>query len=462
MSRGGMESVPDLTAGLREVEALRGEQRAVWTGSRRWWGGGLDVEGLALGSVQAAATALNALTGHPGKYSVDSGLTAASFDSLGYLRVDGRKPQGFAPTSGFRRTADGWIRLHANYPHHAARLMKALSATVPKDVDRALLSMTSLDAESVIAAHEGAAAAVRSREEWVSSAMLSAASSGSWISLSCSDVQSVGSDSTPWVPAANPFQPLDGLKVLDLTRVIAGPTATRLLGALGADVLRIDPPVLPELIDAFIDTGFDKRSAEADFRKNEDLAAVHALVASADVVVTGYRDGSLGKFGLSMDALLAARPELVVVALTAWGSIGPWKGRRGFDSLVQAACGVAERYGQQHDDGWKPGALPVQALDHATGYGLAAAVLALLAERLRTGTGGTAKLSLARTAEELFALPSFHKGRPVSPFDEPEHLEADSPYGRVRFVGPPLLVGGAPLTYRQPPVRYGTSPLAWR
>jgi len=170
----------------------------------------------------------------------------------------------------------------------------------------------------------------------------------------------------------------------------------------------------------------------------------------------------LDNFGLSQDALLAARPGLVVVTLTAWGSSGPWKGRRGFDSLVQAACGIAERYGQHHDEEWTPGALPVQALDHATGYGLAAAVLALLAERIRTGAGGAAKLSLARTAEELFALPSGHQGSPVSPLHEPEYLEADSPYGELRFVGPPLLVEGAPLTYRASPVRYGTSTLAWR
>ncbi|ABM07138.1 putative acyl-CoA transferase, CAIB/BAIF family [Paenarthrobacter aurescens TC1] len=462
MKPGAMESVPDLTAGLREVEALRKEQPAACSGSRRWWGGGLDVEGLALGSVQSAATALNALTGSPGRYSVDSGLTAASFDSLGHLRIAGRTAQGFAPASGFRRTADGWIRLHANYPHHAARLMEALSATVPQDVDNALLSMTSLEAETAIVAHKGAAAAVRSREAWVSSPMHSAASSGPWISLTPSNFGSLDSKAPSWTPSADPPRPLDGLKVLDLTRVIAGPTSTRLLGALGADVLRIDPPLLPELSDAFIDAGFDKRSAEADPRKSDDLAAVHALVASADVVITGYRAGGLDKFGLAPDALLAARPDLVVVTLTAWGSSGPWTGRRGFDSLVQAACGIAERYGQKHDDGWKPGALPVQALDHATGYGLAAAVLALLAERSRTGAGGSASLSLARTAEELFAVPSGYQGIPVSSLREPNLLGADSPYGQLTFVGPPLLVEGVPLSYRQPPVPYGTSTLAWR
>ncbi len=220
--------------------------------------------------------------------------------------------------------------------------MEALSATMPQDVDRALASMTSLEAEAVIVAHQGVAAAVRSREEWVSSDMYSAASTGPWISLAPHpDSQSEGQATSPWVPSGNPLQPLDGLKVLDLTRVIAGPTATRFLGALGADVLRIDPPFLPELPEAFIDAGFDKRSAEADFRKTGDLAVVHGLVASADVVVTGYRNGVLDRYGLGQEALLIARPDLVAVTLTAWGGNGPWRGRRGFDSLVQAACGIA-------------------------------------------------------------------------------------------------------------------------
>ena len=224
--------------------------------------------------------------------------------------------------------------------------------------------------------------------------MHSAASTGPWISLAPHDSQPGRPATSPWVPSGNPLQPLDGLKVLDLTRVIAGPTATRFLGALGADVLRIDPPFLPELPEAFIDAGFDKRSAEADFRKPGDLAVVHGLVATADVVVTGYRNGVLDRFGLGQEALLVARPDLVVVTLTAWGGNGPWRARRGFDSLVQAACGIAVKYGQHDDDGWKPGALPVQALDHATGYGLAAAVLTLLAERVRTGAGGSANALL--------------------------------------------------------------------
>ncbi|MDQ5861366.1 MAG: CoA transferase, partial [Actinomycetota bacterium] len=155
-----------------------------------------------------------------------------------------------------------------------------------------------------------------------------------------------------------------------------------------------------------------------------------------------------------------ARPDLVIVTLSAWGSGGPWNGRRGFDSLVQAACGIAERYGRTTHDGWQPGALPVQALDHATGYGLAAAAIALLAERHRTGRGGAARLSLARTAEELFRLPAAasHGGS----LPEPDFLVMDSPYGRLRYVGPPIMADGVPLEYSKGPVRYGTSQLRWQ
>ncbi|YCH08704.1 CoA transferase [Arthrobacter sp. alpha11c] len=460
-----MELVPDLGSSLRALKVMSAQPTAPWTGSRRWWASAdgvpaLDVEGLALGAVRAAATALNALTGTTLRYSVAAGPTAAAFDSLGHLRIGGQKPEGFAPLSGFRRTADGWIRLHANYPHHAARLMEAVSASEPADVDRALLAMTSLEAEDLITGNNGVAASVRTRDEWAAAPMFEAASEGPWISFDNLGPSTDTSRPSSWVPSVVPDRPLTGLKVLDLTRVIAGPVATRLLGALGADVLRIDPVHLPELTDAFIDAGFDKRSAEADFRDPDDLAAFMGLLETADVVVMGYRDGGLDRFGLTADALLLRRADLVVVALSAWGHGGPWQRRRGFDSLVQAACGIADRYGHFDDGGWRPGALPVQTLDHATGYGLAAAVFALLTQRLGTGRGGTARLSLARTAEELLLLPA-GTGTDVE-LPEPDYQEVDSPYGRLRYVGPPIMVDGVPVRYQGPPATYGSSALRWR
>lgn len=455
-----MHPVLDLTESLRTLEAVRNVPAAEWSGPRQWWQGPLDVEGLAIGAVQAAATTLNALTG-TSAYSVPSAGAAASFDSLRHLRIEGKQPEGFAPLSGFRPTADGWVRLHANYPHHAARLMEALGISADDDVGPALKELTAAEAETAITAKGGIAAAVRSRREWTGSPMYPGASRGPWISLTRSD-----GPPTPgrWSPPSDVTRPLAGLRVLDLTRVIAGPTATRLLGALGADVLRIDPPRLPELSDAFIDCGFDKRSAVADFEDSVLLEQVRGLVAEADVVVTGYRAGGLDRFGLGAAELASANAGLVVATLNAWGT-GPWRDRRGFDSIVQAACGIATVYGKNDDVGWQPGALPVQALDHATGYGLAAAIMGLLAERTRTGRGGMATMSLARTAEELYhaGLPAVtDTGHDRQALPEPGFQEMESTHGRLRFVGPPLLASGIPVAYAQAPVAYGSSSLLWR
>jgi CoA-transferase family III len=447
---------------FRDAGLVMGDGPAPWSGPRRWWGGAQDVEGLALGSVGAAAAALNILTGTPGRYATTSALTAAAFDSYTHLRVGGRMIQGFAPLSGFRRTRDGWIRLHANYPHHEQRLMQALGTSTADGVAAALGAMTALEAEAAIQARGGVAAAVRSRGEWQGSAMGRAAGTAPpWIELNLVYREAAG-DPDLRLSGGNPSRPLAGLRVLDLTRVIAGPVATRLLGALGADVLRIDPPRLPEIMDQFVDTGFGKRSVEADLESPQNRHVLEQLLATADVVFTGYRSGSLNRFGLEPQTLLAARPELVVVTLDAWGSTGPWSGLRGFDSIVQAATGIAHLYGtENYDGGWRPGALPVQALDHATGYGVAAATIALLVRRRHRRVGGSARLSLARTAGELFSLQPPPPDLPVPVLPAPDLRTMPSSYGELRYVGPPLLVDGQPLDYPGPPAPYGTSTPTW-
>ncbi len=470
-----MEEVPDgvpplfrcLVPVFHQQDASGGLLPAPWSGPRRWWAGPLDVEGLGLGAVGAAAAALNLLAGAPGRFATTSALTAGAFDSSGHLRISGRPIQGFAPLSGFRRTLDGWIRLHANYPHHAQRLMEALGTTTADGVDAALRSMESLDAEAAIQSRGGVAAAVRTRAEWRGSAMGRSSGRGPWIDVTLPGGKTQGTERPVLQPLENPRRPLQGVRVLDLTRVIAGPVSTRLLGALGADVLRIDPPQLPEITGQFVDTGFCKRSAEADLATPGNLHRLHHLLQAADVVVTGYRAGSLNRFGLDPHALLDARPELVVATLDSWGSEGPWSGRRGFDSIVQAATGIADLYGaEDNDGGWQPGALPVQALDHATGYGLAAGAMALLAHRQRGGLGGWARLSLARTAEELLNLPALpalsgEAGRPAGPPPALVLRTQASTYGELRYAAPPLLADGQPLDYGRPPVPYGSSELAW-
>ncbi|HEY1158086.1 MAG TPA: CoA transferase [Arthrobacter sp.] len=445
---------------------------AVTYSPRRWWAGPLDVEGLALHSVEAAAAALNLYAGTPGRFGTTPALTAAAFDSFGHLRIAGRKPQGFAPLSGFHRTSDGWIRLHANYPHHEQRLLQALGVTSPEEAERRLRSMAALEAEAAIQSNAGIAAAVRSRSEWLASEMGSAAGSGAWVAFEFADgmtagmgLRDFGEESSDGNSAGRrsgqaEALPLQGLRVLDLTRVIAGPVATRLLAALGADVLRIDPPAFPEIEDQFVDTAFGKRSAVADLSLPDNQHRLRQLLAGADVVVAGYRHGALDRFGLNPRELLGSYPGLVVATLDSWGSAGPWSGLRGFDSIVQAACGIAHVYGKENHDGeWRPGALPVQALDHATGYGVAAAAIRLLGRLREAGTGGAAHLSLARTAEELFSL-GRNTERP-SEVPAPGYRSTGSAYGELRYVGPPLTDAGRPLDYPFPPPSYGGSPLAW-
>jgi crotonobetainyl-CoA:carnitine CoA-transferase CaiB-like acyl-CoA transferase len=249
------------------------------------------------------------------------------------------------------------------------------------------------------------------------------------------------------------------VRVLDLTRVLAGPVATRTLALLGADVLRIDAPHLPESQEAHDDTGMGKRSTTLDLGRRADHRVFEALLADAHVVVTGYRPGALDRFGLSAEALAERRPGLVVAPLSAWGRYGPWRGRRGFDSLVQAATGIALLEGS----GGEPGALPAQALDHGTGYLLAAAVLRALTGRCGPDGGGTrlVRVALTQTAHWLVHGPAGTPGRGGGPDPERWTTTKDTPMGRLRHALPPVAYEGGPSDWTRPPGPWGADPARW-
>ncbi|MGW5678840.1 CoA transferase [Streptomyces sp. NPDC003860] len=271
---------------------------------------------------------------------VDEAAVATAFVSERHLRIDGRAPTSFAPLSGFWRAADGWVRTHANYPHHRARLLAALElagspACAGADPARARAALAAELAgrpahavQEAVYAAGGLAVAVAPAPPGVRTAGLPL-------------VETRGLGEGPARRLAPAALPAEGVRVLDLTRVIAGPVATRTLALLGADVLRVDPPAVPEDPDAHADTGIGKRSTLLDLADPEDRRAFDALVDEADVIVGGYRPGALAAYGLTPDALAARRPGLIVAELCAWGHQGPWAGRRGFDSLVQAASGIA-------------------------------------------------------------------------------------------------------------------------
>ncbi|MEU1184829.1 CoA transferase [Streptomyces sp. NPDC005820] len=385
---------------------------------------------------------------------VDDGAVATAFTSERHLLVDGRAPVPFAPLSRFWRTADGWVRTHANYPHHRERLLRALG--VPGDpavVGAALAERSARDVEDAVYAAGGLAVALRTPEEWAAHGQAAEVAARPLVERGRLDT--ARARAFPDLAGAH-LLPAAGVRVLDLTRVLAGPVATRTLALLGADVLRLDAPRLPELPDQHIDTGFGKRSALLDL--DSDRRRFEELLADADVVVTGYRPGALDRFGLSPEALAERRPGLVVAQVSAWGAYGPWGDRRGFDSLVQVATGIAAVEGAAG----RPGALPAQALDHGSGYLLAAGVLRALTEQSYDGGGRVVRVALARTAAWLMrGVRSEGEVGAVGPRAEEWLGETDSAVGRLRYALPPVAFEGGPSDWTRPPGRWGSDAVGW-
>ncbi|MFJ3106383.1 CoA transferase [Streptomyces sp. NPDC086835] len=411
---------------------------------------------VAVCSLAAAELAARRGGGQVPSVTVDDGAVTTAFLSDRLVRVDGVAPTTFAPLSRFWRAADGWVRTHANYPHHRARLLDALSLPEDAGVEAAAGAIgerRAVDVEESVYAAGGLAVAMRSGDEWAQHPQ-GAATAGRPLLRA----ERLGDDCPPRAANGRASLPCSGLRVLDLTRVLAGPVATRTLALLGADVLRIDSPHLPESQDAHSDTGVGKRSTRLDLAAVADRATFEELLSLADVVVTGYRPGALDRFGLSPQALAERRPGLVVARLSAWGRYGPWDGRRGFDSLVQAATGIAATEGEEG----RPGTLPAQALDHGTGYLLAAGVLRALTGQHGAGGSRLVEAALTQTAAWLTGgLVKAPDGDPAA-YDADRWLTGrDSPMGRLRHAVPAVGYDGGPADWARPPGIWGTDAPKW-
>lgn len=332
---------------------------------------------------------------------------AAAYRSDRFLTIDGEAPSVWSPFSGFWRSADGWVRTHGNYPHHAAGLRSALglgeSATAD-EVRDALATLSADEAVTAITREGGMAVSVREEDRALD------------VDLRSRPLLDVRKLDGPATPPSRRYtataRPLDGIRVLDLTRVIAGPVCTRTLSLLGADVLRIDPPHLAEPEWQHFDTGHGKRSALLDARSS----TMDDLLRSADVVVLCYRPDALTRLGLAPEDLSERYPQLLVARLSAWGTEHP--ARAGFDSLVQAESGIAWI---ESPDGVRPGALPAQALDHSAGYMLAAAITMLLRRREHEGGSWQVSTSLRRMAAELLGMPRSQEPAGAVPVDPAHH-----------------------------------------
>ena len=336
-----------------------------------------------------------------GAVSIDRDLAALWF-GLSFEPVGWELPPVWDAIAGDYRCADGWIRLHTNAAHHRAAALQVLGLKAGADrpeVAAAVAPWSGEELEAAVVAANGCAALMRSPAQWRAHPQGRAVAAeplvgwGAPRAVAADDAETLAR-----ISLGTARRPLQGVRVLDLTRVIAGPTATRFLAMYGAEVLRIDPPDWQEQgLEAEMTVG--KHCARLDLRDRDGLATLQGLLSGSDLFIHGYRPDALDKLGLSAGILAKEHPNLIDVGLDAYGWRGPWAHRRGFDSLVQMSCGIAYA-GREHFGTEKPFPLPVQALDHATGYLCAAAAVSAWRHRL-DGTVRSARLSLARTAVEL-------------------------------------------------------------
>ena len=408
----------------------------------------------------AAAELWRLRTGRAQRVSVDLRAAAIEFRSERYLRVVGREPPPmWDPIAGVYRTGDGrFVRLHTNFAHHRRAVVALLGASDSREsVLEKLAGWKGEDFETAANAAGGVVAMMRSANEWAAHPQARALAA-----LPLFEIERIG-DAAPRPLDAAP-RPLSGVRVLDLTRIVAGPVCGRTLAAHGADVLRIASPNLPSLEWLVIDTGRGKRSAFADLDSPDGRAALTRLLAGADIFVQGYRPGGLARRGFSPADAARIRPGIVCVSLCAYSHVGPWSERRGFDSLVQTTTGFNHAEGVAAGvDG--PKELPAQALDHGSGQLMAAAAMLARARQAREGGSWHVRVSLAQTGRWLFGLGRIDGGlrAPELGLDAVRDRieESDSAFGRLRAVRHSAELSETPAYFARGAEKLGSSPATW-
>jgi len=425
-----------------------------------------ETSAAALAAVGLAVSDLWELrTGRRQEVAVDMRRATASLRSGQYMKING------APVSTERNTIMGvyparngrWSYLHCNFPNHRAAALGVLG--VPEDreaVRKAVAEWDARELEEAIIAAKGAGGMVRTMEEWAKHPQAAAIAS-----LPLLEIVKIGASAPEKLP--NGDRPLSGIRVLDLTRVLAGPTCARTLAEHGADVLKITAAHLPSLGHQEYDTGHGKLSAHLDLREPKAVETLRGLVREGDVFSQGYRPGTLGDRGFSPETLATLRPGIVVVSLCAFGHVGPWAPRRGFDTVVQTVSGITHRQGQLFP-GATPGPqfYPVSAIDYLTGYLMAFGAMVALGRRAREGGSWLVRISLAQTGRwlvgrgEVPAGPLADVPKEFTPVEiERWSTTSDTPVGRLQHLAPVVQLSETPPRWARPSVPLGYHEPAW-
>ena len=417
----------------------------------------------AIGAVGLAASRLWFLrTGRNQDVQVYVRAAAASLRSARYLRIDGKMPPPlWNPLSGYYPVRDGrWVSVHCNFPNHREAAMKVLGASPERSAaEAASRSWDGLGLEDAIHAAGGCAGLARSAEEWTEHPHAAAVAAQPLL-----EIRRIGDAPPEPLPAGS--RPLAGVRVLDLTRVLAGPTCARTLAEHGADVLKITAAHLPDSGPMEIDTGIGKLSAHLDLRSPADLETLRGLLREADAFSQSYRPGTLAARGFSPEQAALLRPGIVYVTLSAWGETGPWRERRGFDSIVQTVSGMALAQSGASQPTAKPILMPVSAIDYVSGYLMAYGAMLGLERRAREGGSWLVRVSLARTGKWIVDRGVLTGNLTVAeelPETEIQKLtmENDTTLGRIRYLKPVLFLAETLPFWARPPAALGSHRPEW-
>ena len=408
----------------------------------------------------AAAHVWELRSGQDQKVAVDMRHAVVECRSERYLRVeDQQPPPAWDAIAGVYKTrGQRFVRLHTNFPHHRDAVCRVLNCKAERDEVQAALMQWDAEAFETAAYQAGGVVAMkRSYDEWSQTPQAKALAA-----LPILTIEKIGDAAPkPW-PAGS--RPLAGLRVLDLSRVIAGPVAGRTLAAHGADVLLVSGADLPAIPWLTIDTGRGKLSTFIDLKQEEGRNQLKDLLAEADIFSQGYRPQALAQLGFSPEEAARINPGIIFVSLSAYGHVGPWAERRGFDSLVQTSTGFNHAEGAAAGiDG--PKELPAQILDHATGYLMAFGAMMAKARQSREGGSWHVRVSLAQTGRWIWNLGRVVdglktedlKGEAIRPFVE----QVPSGFGSLQAIRHTAQLSRTPAFWSRPAMPLGTHGPQW-
>ena len=413
----------------------------------------------------AAADLWEIRTGQRQQVAVDVRQATASLRSGHYMKLgDGELSAEHNDIMGVYPAKNGrWSYLHCNFPNHRAAALRVLG--VPEDrnaVAKAVADWDALELEQAIITANGAGGMVRSQEEWSKHPQAAAVAA-----LPLMEIVRIGEAKAE--PLPNGDRPLSGIRALDLTRVLAGPTCGRTLAEHGADVMKITARHLPNLGYQEWDTGHGKLSAELDLREPANVEKLVGLVRESDVFSQGYRPGTLAARGFAPEQLAALRPGIVCVSLSAFGHTGPWASRRGFDTVVQTVSGMTMRQAECVP-GKTPGPqfYPAAAIDYCTGYLMAFGAMVALGKRAREGGSWLVRISLAQVGKwivDLGEVPAAALEGIQAEFTADElarwSMVSATPSGPLRHLKPTVQLSETPPYWARPSVPLGFHQPEW-